>query len=106
MARPYSPGSFMWMYEPPNSYAVVLASSGHRRTYNDATAKDAIRRTAHADGRRITRWEYATLFSHTAEIVHYGCLCDDPESQMCADGDGKAWRRIVIGVPETIEEEA
>jgi hypothetical protein len=87
----------MFMHDPPNALGVVMASSGHRRTVTREDAEREARTEMETDGYAVASVEEVVLFSHTAEIVNFGgCFCEDPEASWCGDGDGKAWRRVLV----------
>ena len=101
------PGSLMPMWGDRARYGVVLASSRHKRTYDKASAFTDLEAMFAAENRRLESTEVWTLFSHTKAARENGCYgdCEAAEWSWCAEGDGKAWRRVLVGI-EAPEEAA
>lgn len=90
-----APGDMIPTWGEHRGLGVVLATSRHKRTYDEAKA----RRDLEAEGCGVPKvWIW---HSHTQRYLdNYGCAEECEVGTWCSEGDGAAWVRVLAAPTE------
>lgn len=82
-------------------YAVVLATSRHKRTYDVVAAHDDLHRAYASEGDTLDMTARVRWFRHTQRVLEDGCFGSDvcEPGSWCVDGDGHAICDVLYGTP-------